>query len=452
MLTEIIEIEANPAKNVVRPIQYLGSKLRSLGEIGKATDSLKHKPQRVLDLFSGSSVVSQFYRNRGCVVHANDAMKFCAVISNAIIGDSKRKNSLADLEAYVLGNIEGDDLFKIFKNEISKERNAISNSDPDILINMYHSLPQTWREGTIVVDGLDKIFEELKKCEERSGFGQLGIISFFYACTYFGIEQAVSIDLIRKKINLLFISDFITDWEKDLLLSALIGAMSVCVFSAGKHFAQPHLIRSDKDLTFVKKRILKDRSLNIIDLMRIQLRSFWNCSVRHEINGSRAYNKKVSDILNASPEGYDLIYADPPYTAQQYSRFYHIPEALMEYKIPELQIVNGEVTRGIYSEDKYKSPYCSKSQSENAFRDIFKLAEANSSSLILSYSLSKNETGNERMISFEKLIELSIDYVGSQNVKVVELEHVYRQFNKSEFIKTLKEDKEIQIVCEVKKC
>ena len=51
--------------NVLRPIQYLGSKLRTLELILTEADKLKRSPHTVVDLFTGTSVVAQAFAIRG---------------------------------------------------------------------------------------------------------------------------------------------------------------------------------------------------------------------------------------------------------------------------------------------------------------------------------------------------------------------------------------------------
>src|SRR5207248_230942 len=88
-----------------------------------------------------------------------------------------------------------------------------------------------------------------------------------YGGAYFGITQAAEIDRIRSAIA----RGPFNDWERDTLLTALLSAASECAFSPGKHFAQPHRIREDKDLTFLQKRVLKDRALDVRTLFAERL-------------------------------------------------------------------------------------------------------------------------------------------------------------------------------------
>jgi len=426
---------------VYRPMQYLGSKLRSLEAIGQAIKSLNVRPRDALDLFSGSSVVAQYMKKAGMRVDAIDAMKFCATVAEATIGNVDFQRTPNELMKLIGRDTLGSMAWKSLGSYVNEEKNAIEQNKPDVLFEMYHTLPQIWR-------GEFQDSSQIHNISNKCGFESGDIFSKLYAGTYFGVDQAITIDYIRNRIEEVKLSAHITRSEEVLLLTALLSAISRAVFSAGKHFAQPHLIRDGKDLSFVSKRIVEDRSINILNVFEFSLNELYEFRRRGVSNDSTAKNDTLENILfEGATHKYDLIYVDPPYTAQQYSRFYHIPEVLMEYRLPKLQTRKGKVTKGLYPVDRFKSRFCSKRNAKDAFSDIFTLASKSESSLIINYSLSKREgTGNERMISFEELLSMCEEYSG-RNLNVIEFDHTYRQFNKKSLINNFKEDKEIQIVC-----
>jgi adenine-specific DNA-methyltransferase len=441
--------EQEQEHEILRPIQYLGSKLRSLNEIERTISSLKRRPKSALDLFSGSSTVSQLLRKNELIVHANDALKFSSIIANALIGDKVISHEPMALLNYFNFDLNKEELNVLFEKYIAIEKQCLLSGSPDGLIAIYKTIPQLWR--TEVGDkSFREILNAISASEGKAAYDHLGLCSFIYAGTYFGVTQAVEIDLIRRRINDLFLSGEISSWENDLMLAALVSTMSTIVFSAGKHFAQPHLIKEGKDDSFVKKRIMKDRSYSVLDLFRGATVRFWNFSNQFKNNGSKSTSLAMESLIKQR-NSYDLIYADPPYTAQQYSRFYHIPEVVVKYEIPKMQLVNEKITRGLYPDDKFKSRFCSKAEAPKAFNDMCKFAREMDASLILSYSLSKkNETGNERMVGFEQLVEICRSYYKESEISISEFSHDYRQFNSSSFVNLDKEDKEIQIVCEAK--
>ena len=68
------------SENYFRPIQYLGAKTRTLGVIASECKRLYRDNTYVVDLFSGSSIVSQALFYNGMAVISNDALRFCSDI------------------------------------------------------------------------------------------------------------------------------------------------------------------------------------------------------------------------------------------------------------------------------------------------------------------------------------------------------------------------------------
>jgi adenine-specific DNA methylase len=123
---EISNGPASQGNEVMRPIQYMGSKLRSLNEIDRAINSLKKYPKASLDLFSGSSVVSQLLRKKKQIVHSNDALKFSATIANTFIGDKPlHTHPLELLNYFCFENVSNnffDEFIAIEKKSIQKRK------------------------------------------------------------------------------------------------------------------------------------------------------------------------------------------------------------------------------------------------------------------------------------------------------------------------------------------
>ena len=130
--------------------------------------------------------------------------------------------------------------------------------------------------------------------------------------------------------------------------------------------------------------------------------------------------------------GVGVVYADPPYTAQQYSRFYHVLEALVECVPAKLQEVRGSVTRGLYPEGRYLSPFCSKTKAAPALGALALTSAKAGANLLLSYSGSVSaSTGNARSIPLSAVVSTVEEAYGSGAVSVRRLPLRYRQFNHS---------------------
>lgn len=433
---------------IMRPIQYLGSKLRTIPYIVEFVDSIVPRPKIILDIFSGTTVVSQAMAKCGYQVISTDATSFSPIFGRALLGINRASSDLdeGELLSKLSRFIGTSELNGLFKPWLSDEIDALYHKDSYRLISLYNKVPQVWRNAFASKD-LEAHFNNLEYNAGQPGFDIGGVISSYYSGTYFGISQAIYFDELRVGIENLTIANTITIWERDVLLTALLSVLSDCVFSAGKHFAQPHLIRSGKDLSFITKRIIQDRGIEVWPRFRQKVHEIFQKSLPYD-QGNLAFTATLDELNSGSHnlDGVNLIYADPPYTAQQYSRFYHLPETLVSYQIPILQTNKGKITRGIYPIDRYKSPFCSKQKSPEAFRTLFALAKKTRASLLISYSDTySGKTGNQRMIGLNNLLDICKVNSMPDKVFILQLGHEYRQFNANEFAVIDRSDKEYLI-------
>jgi hypothetical protein len=80
---------------------------------------------------------------------------------------------------------------------------------------------------------------------------------------------------------------------------------------------------------------------------------------------------------------------DPPYTADNYSRFYHVLEVIAGYDYPDLERDRGgKVLRGRYPVlgSRFQSDFCRRSRVEDEFRKIIRAASAAGAKLVISYA------------------------------------------------------------------
>lgn len=427
---------------VFRPIQYLGSKLRSIDSILEATGHLYQPGDHVFDVFSGSTVVSQAFANAGCAVTAVDSSPCCTRLARAMLGIGRsagdRSSSFASA---IVKDASGAQLDPELELLVLAERKAMLEASGRSLAKFSRELPQVWRKskGKKWLDGIEEV-------AGQHAFCRVPIVTTHYAGTYFGIQQAVAIDAIRVEIERLRRANTISEWIEDALVSALFSAMSRAVFSAGKHFAQPMVESPGRNDIFYRSRLLADRA---IDIASAFLDAAANIDAAAKCGSHAVYGEPVEDVYGALVKARPtMVYADPPYTAQQYSRFYHVLDVVADYRTPQLQMTNGKVTKGLYSQNRYKSPYSSKKSVTGAFEGLVKTTKVARASLAISYSLTAaGDTGNARMISLDGLKAICRDYYG-RKVQEIRLDHVYRQFNSASHSKSDRNEPEVLLICE----
>lgn len=423
-----------------RPVQFLGAKTRVLGSLVEATQSCLVPGSHVLDIFTGSSLVAQSFARGGMRLSATDALDHSVHFARALLGVGRDGESPRAVGLSL--DLDERPWERAWEPWVRRERSAIAAADSDALIRLAETMPQRWRS----VNAAPSLRDMLCSLNKPDA-GTEGIVAAHYSGTYFGVIQAIAVDRIRVAVALARQNGYISSWVESVLLTALLSAASECVFSAGKHYAQPHRIRPEKDLSFIRSRILADRSKDVVSLFHARIDRI--VAAAEGAGTDHGVKNLTLEQFARNPDQLgtiDAIYADPPYTAQQYSRFYHVPEVICAYEAPSLQTVDGRVTRGLYPKDRFKSRFCSRRLVGAAFHDLFELAKHHDAVLLLSYSASRSgKTGNQRSIDLVELRALLRQAFGSR-VSERELPLTYRQFNSTKVSVSGRADAELLFI------
>jgi len=110
------------------------------------------------------------------------------------------------------------------------------------------------------------------------------------------------------------------------------------------------------------------------------------------------------------------VYADPPYTRDHYSRFYHVLETMCLWDEPGVSTtrIHAETetfSRGMYREDRHQSPFCIKSQAPGAFEKLCAAVRDQNAPLVFSYSpYSADSNAHPRVMTVEQITTLAEKY------------------------------------------
>jgi adenine-specific DNA methylase len=416
-----------------------------LDQIADATASLIGTTGRVADLFTGSTVVAQAFARRGYEVAAVDTQRYAVVFADALLGIARRPGEKCDAE-FVTNAVLGratERNFKVWLPFVDREDRALRLRDHQALQALYAELPLIWR------DPRNKYFNTTQGDVESSAIGCLPLLTSIYAGQYFGVRQALAIDRLRHTVEALRSTGVLSQWQFNVALTAIMNAASSAVHSAGKHFAQPLNAGSSTNYSFLDKRLASDRQICIKSQFKAACTAIQSCAPFSNA-GHYSNHMAAEDFVKTSPAPFDMYYVDPPYTAQQYSRFYHILETIVTYQLPQL-LHNGRLTTGLYPLNRYKSAFSSRKNAVLAFRAIIRQAKAQKTALLISYSVSARDSrGNARMISLEDLIRECKDGFGDASVDWGRMSHRYRQFNNAASSNDRRDDTEILIKCKTR--
>lgn len=433
-----------------RPVQFLGNKLRVLDEVTDAVLRGLDDGSVVWDAFSGSSVVSQSFAARGMRVIATDKLKCSVTFARAMLSvDRVSSSGLSRLRGLAAVNAGRE--YAPWDRYLRSEDDAIDRRSAQDLASLARAVPLRWRAAGAEA-ALTRKFAQVEAAARTGTQHPMASVLSTYAGTYFGIRQSLDMDVIATGILDLAARGEIDAWERDAGLTALASAASSAVFSAGKHFAQPINVTHDVS-KFHAGRLLVDRSVSVRESYLRSLDFIEQGT--HDSGGHLAFETEAENVSSdyLSSLGVAAVYADPPYTAQQYSRFYHLLDTVIA-GVPALLQRSGSggaVTKGLYPEERFKSAFCSRRRAPEAFERLARQTYDASARLVISYSVSApGSTGNSRSIGLDQLLSVLGQVYGEHRVEVREMDIRYRQFNQSRSAFAAREDPEVLIVAEAR--
>ncbi len=310
-------------------MKYMGSKRAMLRNgLGGVLDSMMGNHKRFIDLFTGSASVAWHVAQRYPIeTWAFDLQRYSAILAAAVV---QRDHQV--------------DPIKLWKNWSLRAASRFAS----------FSAPASSEIGPSFV----------RKARKWAGqFDETSLINA-YAGHYYSPIQASWLQALRDTIPS-------SSPNREICLSALVIAASKCAASPG-HTAQPFQ-PTDTALKYLQlswQRNLCDDIQNAL----VQIAPLHAKIIGKALTGDA--NKVASEL-----ESGDLVFIDPPYSDVQYSRFYHVLEAItVGYTSPVFGI-------GRYPplDERPSSKYSQKSNSLFAIQDLLATLADRSVSAIITF-------------------------------------------------------------------
>ena len=402
------------ARPELRTLWYMGAKTRLCPEFieGAAADLLP-EGGTFLDLCTGTAAVARTLASR-YRIFANDVQRFSATIASAHLeGDDRWREHLERLDPEAdlrrASDANRRDLEKLFPFALAREAVLLprviaeisGNAEERLACAEYRDLvastpepraeaaPGSLPESDPRFRPFAELLPGLLRDRRRDPAGApFALITAYYGNVYFSLEQSIAIDSLRRAIAAIPAEDRLAERKRALYLAALLHAASVST-SGTSHFAQPRSIARDRELLAVARRRTIDVEAEFHAALAA-IRREWGSVPRRP--GNRVFRRPAEELLaEGGPlagEEIGLVYIDPPYTADHYSRFYHLLETLVEYDYPELAVRGGALTRGRYpvAARRFQSSFCSAENVERTFRGLVERSHAIGANLLISYA------------------------------------------------------------------
>lgn len=399
-----------PFINKITTLQYLGNKSRLLEKICMPVieDS---SVLRVVDLFAGTGSVGYALAPYKSII-SNDIEYYSYVLNEAILNGCVMHD--ADLLAFFEAVEQKYQVIREYlSEEISAENKHLSATVDayEEYANFSNATPSVFNPASNLpfCKKLSHLVSLVKPGQAEQDLPFPCLFTTYFANAYFGINQCCQIDAIVSAIQ-----ELRDERQRFVLLSALMTATSNTA-SSTTHFAQFLTVKSKS--TF--KNIKEKRSSNIVKLFKDAL-------CRFQENGFLEKPEKKHICLNLDYEEclrtieadeHTLIYADPPYFKEHYSRYYHVLNTLCLYDYPELAInpQSKEYAVGRYRADRNVSDFGKRAKALSAFQRLINICADKNTSLLISYS-------ENSLVKIYELLQLAKTRY-SVRVDKIELKH-----------------------------
>jgi adenine-specific DNA methylase len=435
--------------NSFRTIHYLGSKLRVLEFIKQVVDELDYEKNGICDLFSGTGSVSQYFSSERKVVSV-DIQNYSNIICSALLIPSSDEFTRSFTKDLHTSKFVAEYL-KVFEPLITLEDSLVNGKLSLNLESVCNFLENASLYAYLSKEENETLIPELKDAFEKTEYNLKSyknnsfIVTKYFGGVYFSFKQSVILDAIISEIE-----------KKDakchnILFASLLSTSSDIVNTVGKQFAQPIRPRNKdgQPKKGITQQLRKDRNIDVLELYRHWLKKYLN-------NQKTEYSHQIlkvdyKEALKNLSDDVRVVYADPPYTRDHYSRFYHGLETISLRDFPKISKTNiggkEKLSRGLYREEREQSDFCIRSKAPKAFEELFKLVAEKDRILILSYSpYDKSKGAHPRCVEIELLEEMAKVYFDIVEIRSIG-KFSHSKLNRTDLHLDADDSAEVLIIC-----
>lgn len=356
-----VERRALPAVSLPpTPIRYMGTK-RSLGPIVR-DELLSLAPGRVADLFCGMGSVAAGMASRRSIL-ANDTARFTSCFAEARFLDydkPARSEVLRDLTAPFMDSQRL--LRRRFGRRLNAEQEALGGTGADLRRVM---------DSTPHVGSSSSVRRSAAAARLLKNPDDYRLATLYFSSSYFSVAQAIEIDSLRYAIDEIAPTGGVRNW----LLSAWLSASGFLVNAPG-HTAQFLKPTTNSAAARIKRQWRR----SIWGTFTERLETVVPLGNRRWRKGNIVTCRDALDLVGSDlMDEVEAVYADPPYTVDHYSRFYHVYETLYLYDFPD------SFGKGRYRAGRFFTPFSQVGEVSSAFHQLVSKVADRAKPMVMSY-------------------------------------------------------------------
>lgn len=349
------------------PIPYMGTKTQLANEIADAIDYAQPGP--VLDAFSGMCSIGVALAGRRNIWN-NDIQIFSSEVARTFFTSKEPVMTSTNVSEILYGDYQKNkkSLASRFQNILAIEKSSLEMNDLKSISYLFQYSNEN--------NNCNNFRRERKKLSLNPKVFPYRLATITFSIGYFSLAQCIEIDSIRFAVDQALKKKKIS---RQMHRWIIVGLCLACkrVANTTGHFAQ-YLHPNTNNFMRIQRQF--HRSVwSELSTALTQISPVGTSSWRQ---GNFVTNKDSIQLLN-NLKRYRIepavIYADPPYTTDHYSRYYHVLETLIHYDYPPA------IGKGRYRPDRFTTPFSLKSKVVDAFGQLAKGVAKYGAELILSY-------------------------------------------------------------------
>jgi adenine-specific DNA-methyltransferase len=315
---------------------YMGSKRELASFLVEAVFSeTEGKPAvTMLDLMCGSGAAAAAF---ACYwpTYASDAQQFSVLLARSQGGGMTALEARATVDEVIsVAAQHVDTLMGPLASFVEREDELLHAGDHDAAVTELRQFLDVFpRYGMPGTNGWMPT-ELVDKARTQPTVGPHVLFTSYFANIYFGVRQCVEIDSLRAAINQL--DEPYRSWA----LAALIASVASVATTYGGHFAQPRISNPDQVTEKNIGWLIERRSASVVHEFSARL---LNLAAESELTAfpvvglDGPWEHALETFLHTSNNGSAVVYLDPPYRREEYSRYYHVLETLVRYDYPDMR-------------------------------------------------------------------------------------------------------------------